>query len=305
MMQIGDIVNAVICLHLTALMGVILTTGGTLSLFVKHGFCITTDSDSDSDGMWSKSHLASCCLNISFAVLLYILLQKYNDKLSQLARGPLMINIPAIVLHGLSHLLLSLFEIGDTDSDTILDKTVYTFFYNEFSFATFFVIIDILIIIWGILLYGILVQDNSENIDKSVKDRTDSTVIALAAVFTGLQVFVVPMRHINNYTLLLLLITSAAHGIFENGKSKYYNVATLSINLPVSLCMWMETVGCEKYLVHLGGHLWFDIGFIFSILFYFFCVFLLETTDDNNSAGRFTKIVHIIARGGFPKPKLT
>ena len=261
--------------------------------FLKEGYCTA-----NGESLWANSHSACFCLNICFALLFYNFLQQNRNKLSDQARDVMMINIPAIVLHGLSHLTFAFF-LNKNATTSHADLTIYSLFYFEYSFVTCFFVADVVLIIWGVLLYGILAQSNhsppSSDWDTALHEHMDTIVFVLAFIFTVVQVFLVPLPHSNTFVYILLMLTASTYGMSLSSKGKYYNIMAVTINLPISLFSWIEVLGCDTFLVNIGGHLWFDIILVLSCLLFFFCVCLFETTDGKSStakSGFIKSIVH-------------
>lgn len=287
--QLGDIGNICACVSSLLFIALVTGTSGLMSpSFLKEGFCI-----SNAEKIWTSSHSASVCLNISFAVVLYSLLRRCRNKqLSNESCNLMAMNIPIIVLHGMSHLALT-FVLNSNDAATInnLDRTVYSLFYMEYSFVTFFFMFDVTLLIWGVVLYGVMAQCNTafssfsssaSSVGSYIQENMDTVVFVLALFFTIIQVSLVPLRHSNTYIHTCIILTTALCGIFSNSGGSYYTITVFTINLPMSIVSWIEAIGCDTFLIHIGGHLWSDILLVFSYLLYFFCVFLLETSKRGN-----------------------
>merc|ERR1719199_479382 len=60
-------------------------------------------------------------------------------------------------------------------------------------------------------------------------------------------------------------------GLMVNKKDKYYTLQGL-IFLPISFVPWIEATQCSNFLVHYGGHLWYDMSIPICILIYFYIV---------------------------------
>ena len=42
-------------------------------------------------------------------------------------------------------------------------------------------------------------------------------------------------------------------------KNEYYNATSLFIVGPVGVIAWIEGLACESFLIHYGGHFWYDM----------------------------------------------
>ena len=92
----------------------------------------------------------------------------------------------------------------------------------------------------------------------------------LAMGFLLFHYFMVPGTVSFSYVQAMLILTGAVNHITTPEKDKYYNVAALLFYLPVGLMGWMEGLACESIMIHIGGHLWYDMSIPISITIYFF-----------------------------------
>merc|ERR1712127_668807 len=61
-------------------------------------------------------------------------------------------------------------------------------------------------------------------------------------------------------------------------KGKYYNAVTIAL-APVGLIgTWAEGLMCEQFMVHIGGHLWYDM----LIPICYLCFFAYTKTQENS-----------------------
>ena len=59
-------------------------------------------------------------------------------------------------------------------------------------------------------------------------------------------------------------------------KDKYYSTRFLMIGLPILSVAWLEALACESFLIHYGGHVWFDNTIALSFLAYYCYVRIVE-----------------------------
>ena len=59
--------------------------------------------------------------------------------------------------------------------------------------------------------------------------------------------------------------------MYKSDKNRYYNATALLINMPSGIVGWIEAVTCDYFLVHYGGHFWYDTAIPLSfVVFYMY-----------------------------------
>ena len=53
-------------------------------------------------------------------------------------------------------------------------------------------------------------------------------------------------------------------------RHEYYNLVALIVRMPICIIPWIEAMACESFLVHIGGHFWFDMTIPLSLTAYIF-----------------------------------
>ena len=59
----------------------------------------------------------------------------------------------------------------------------------------------------------------------------------------------------------------------------------LIIILPIGIFSWVEALACDSFLIHVGGHVWYDAIIPISLTAYFFYVKGLQTTGGRKING--------------------
>ena len=164
--------------------------------------------------------------------------------------------------HGCGHLYLAL--KGKTDETTPSERAGGDPKKHALVFG-------ILFFFWFSLTYG-------------VKDQTGAVGhLMMALSYVGFHYFYVPGTIAFTYVQAVLIVTGAVSALTLKEKGKYYNVASILIFGPIAMMAWAEGFLCEKFFVHIGGHLWYDMVIPISYTIFFFYVRNIEL---GNSASK-------------------
>ena len=91
----------------------------------------------------------------------------------------------------------------------------------------------------------------------------------LALCFTVFHYFFVKQQvgfaYVQTCLILMLCITALV-----GPRDEFYNPIALIIRLPVCIVPWIESMACESFLVHIGGHFWYDMTIPLSLTAYIF-----------------------------------
>ena len=94
-------------------------------------------------------------------------------------------------------------------------------------------------------------------------------IVCLATYF---NYFVVPGILSFAYVSTTILLIKAMGYLLDKEADKYYGAASLFTSLPISLFAWVEALMCDSFLVHVGGHLWYDLTIPISMVCYLFYI---------------------------------
>ena len=116
----------------------------------------------------------------------------------------------------------------------------------------------------------------------NVKDQIGRALhLAMALVYVSFHYFFVPGTIAFTYVQAVLIVTAAVSMLMTKEKGPYYNAASLIITLPIGLMAWAEGFMCESLMVHIGGHLWYDMVIPISYTVYFFYIRNIELSESS------------------------
>jgi len=115
-----------------------------------------------------------------------------------------------------------------------------------------------------IVWYGFMRQRSAK--------RSASFAFGLALFHNSLQVFILPTRLFFTHVLLAVLASSSFRGLNREPKDKtiYYALEAWFVDVNILVMTFVEAFTCESFLIHIGGHLWFDMVVPFGFTAYFF-----------------------------------
>ena len=91
----------------------------------------------------------------------------------------------------------------------------------------------------------------------------------MALGFLGGHYYFVPSEvafaYVQTCIILMLSITELV-----GPKYDHYNAIALICRLPVCIIPWVEAMACESFLVHIGGHFWYDMTIPLGLTAYVF-----------------------------------
>jgi len=156
--------------------------------------------------------------------------------------------------HSLGHAYLALQTNDDTGGARIFEDL--TFSGRIFTFL-------VLQVVW----YGFMRQSSSK--------RSAWLAFALALFHNSLQVFVLPTRLFFTHVLLAVLASSSYRGLNRDYSEKtiYYALEAWLVDVNILVMTFVEAFTCESFLIHFGGHVWFDMVVPFGFTAYFFILF--------------------------------
>ena len=101
-------------------------------------------------------------------------------------------------------------------------------------------------------------------------------------VFVAFHYYFVPLQLAFGYvqTGLIVLIATAA---LMGPKNEYYNATALIVTGPIGVIGWIEGLACESFLVHIGGHFWYDMTIPIAMTAYIFYLKQNQTSDQKKT----------------------
>ena len=80
--------------------------------------------------------------------------------------------------------------------------------------------------------------------------------------------FILPAKFVFTYIQTTITL-SHMFSLTINEKDKYYTMQAFVL-LPIGFVPWIEATQCSNFLVHYGGHLWYDMSIPICLLIYFY-----------------------------------
>ena len=315
-MEYTDVINITIFLNVLTYLYSIIFTDTSSVLIKKYGYCITSSPNNNNNNMMLMSTHTSCCIiNILFFIMMVILTRRYSKRISNDFYSSMTMILPVVVFHSINHFFLSYYEDIDIEISEKLTYTPSQLFYLEYSFVTFFIVIDVVVVVWGVMIYGMVVidrqdlvdqqqhgyqfeqdLDDDENDDKDdvadqqrqqdndqqdIKKNLDTIIFSSSVIFSLFQCFLIPLKYNTTFIYIILMLCNSIFGLLFVKKTNYYKVRVVCLHLPMCLFCWIESMGCD-YIVVVGGHLLFDILLILCLLVYFLILFVVDVVDDDH-----------------------
>jgi len=221
------------------------------TVYQEEGFCVhakTTNS-------WFRGHFLSfyAC---SLTALWMRAMVFYGEfcGMSKESLKPIKKNSISLFGHSLGHAFLGYQTNNSTGGTRVFEDL--TFSGRIFAFVA-------LQIVW----YGFMRQRNSK--------RSHLTAFSLALFHNSLQVFILPTRWFFTHVLIAVLTSSALRGLSRDPKDKtiYYALEAWLVDVNILVMTFVESFTCETFLIHVGGHLWFDMVVPIGFTVYFFLLF--------------------------------
>ena len=68
-----------------------------------------------------------------------------------------------------------------------------------------------------------------------------------------------------------------------NVKDRYYDMESVLVDIPILLMTYVESITCDDFLVHYGGHVWFDMAVPFGFIVYYIILLAYPETKNDES----------------------
>ena len=117
-----------------------------------------------------------------------------------------------------------------------------------------------------------------------LKRQSGSAVIHMIVVMINALVsyFIVPTNLGLAYVSTSVTLFGAIGSLLDSEPIKEYLTASVIIGFPVSSAIWIEALMCDSFLVHIGGHLWYDLSIPLSMMAYL--VYVKNTSEKADPA---------------------
>jgi len=192
----------------------------------RDGFCVSNRELS----VYYQSHFLCFYADTAFCVLLYVLTTFFRGNLTEENVKSQKDQCMAIFGHGCAHLFIGLEEQkGNFDDAFELNNKV------------------ILILLF---FYGTFIR--------SVSSSLMRTIFSTVAV-TAIHILYVPKHYAFTYVQTVFVLMATIEAMFKD-KSTFYASSAIMVSLPIVTVPWIEYLACDDFLVHYGGHVWFDIS---------------------------------------------
>ena len=149
--------------------------------------------------------------------------------------------------HGFGHLILAFKPISTQTAYEVMAD-------SNFGHVIFF---SILFIFWYLL---------SKDTQKGFGNNGHLCFVLINSVLTYFFV-----RGVFGLAYVSAVICTAEAFTYMSMKKKtfYYNSGSLA-SMPIILVSYIEGLACDEILVHIGGHIWYDISIPFCLMAWFF-----------------------------------
>lgn len=200
----------------------------------RDGFCV---SNRDQSVYW-QSHFLSFYADTALGLLLYVITTYCRGPLSEDNVRVYKDQVIAVFGHGLAHAYLGFYE-GDPTRDHVANEILS----ENISFTAVLVLM---------IFYG--------GFMKSMTGDTPlwKTLLITVAV-TWVHIEFVPKRYAFTYVQTVMITGGLVQSV-QDSDNPFYNSESLMVSLPIALVPWIELLACDDFLIHIGGHVWFDIS---------------------------------------------
>jgi len=221
------------------------------TLYQEEGFCVHAKVENP----WLRGHAMSFYACSAMALWMQFLVYcGQQSGMSDDSLKPVKKNSISLFGHSLGHAYLAYQTNHATGGARIFEDL--TFKGQMLTFAA-------LQVVW----YGFMRQRSAK--------RSARFAFMLALFHNSLQVFILPTRLFFTHVLLAVLASSSYRGFNREYKDKtiYYALEAWLVDVNILVMTFVESFTCETFLIHIGGHVWFDmvvpLGFTvyFGILF--------------------------------------
>jgi len=221
------------------------------TLYQEEGFCVQAKVSSP----WMRGHAISfyaCCAMALW--MQFLVFCGLRCGMSAESMKPVKKNSISLFGHSLGHAYLA------TQTN---DATGGARIFEDLTFNGRILTFIVLQFVW----YGFMRQRS--------KKRSAAFAMGLALFHNSLQVFILPTRLFFTHVLLAVLASSSFRGLNReyHEKTIYYALEAWLVDVNILVMTFVESFTCESFLIHLGGHVWFDMVVPFGFTVYFFILF--------------------------------
>lgn len=221
------------------------------NLYQQEGFCVHAKVSSP----WMRGHAISfyaCCAMALW--MQFLVFCGLRSGMSPDSMKPVKKNSISLFGHSLGHAFLA----SQTN-----DATGGARIFEDLTFSGRILTFIVLQFVW----YGFMRQRSAK--------RSAGFAFAIALFHNSLQVFVLPTRLFFTHVLLAVLASSSYRGLNRDYSEKtiYYALEAWLVDVNILVMTFVESFTCESFLIHMGGHVWFDMVVPFGFTAYFFILF--------------------------------
>lgn len=256
-LRLGDYAKGVVSfLCLTFLSCLALHETGHLNIFAesyqRDGFCVANNQTSPAMQGHAIAFYADALMSIFMLGLVHI--GQTTLKFTEPALRPIKKNALSLFGHGCGHLYLA----AMTDLDSQHPSHIFEGLTTKQRMVAF--------VAFSGVWYGFMRDAR----------RSVAVTCAFALFHNVLQVFFLPSRFFFVHVLIAVLMNSAVRGLLRSPKEKdvYYDMEAILVDVPILLAMFVEAVACDSFLIHHGGHVWFDmvVPVMFTVYYLILCL---------------------------------
>lgn len=221
------------------------------NLYQEEGFCVQAKVSSP----WMRGHAISFYACSAMALWMqFLVFCGLRSGMSEESMKPIKKNSISLFGHSLGHAYLG-FQTNDETGGARI--------FEDLSFSGRILTFIVLQFVW----YGFMRQRSAK--------RTSTFAFALALFHNSLQVFILPTRLFFTHVLLAVLASSSFRGLSRDYSEKtiYYALEAWLVDVNILVMTFVESFTCETFLLHIGGHVWFDMVVPFGFTAYFFILF--------------------------------
>ena len=105
---------------------------------------------------------------------------------------------------------------------------------------------------------------------------------ACVCAFVAFHYYFVPLQLAFGYVQTVLIVMMCVTALV-GPKNEYYNATALIVTGPITITGWIEGLACESFLVHIGGHFWYDMTIPLGMTAYIFYLKQKQTPGQQKS----------------------
>lgn len=99
-------------------------------------------------------------------------------------------------------------------------------------------------------------------------------VLPVSILYTWIFIVWTPNRLalplVQTLTIIAMTLIALFSDVMLVADMRYSTPSSVIVGIPFGLMGWVESLTCEKFLIHIGGHFWYDVMIPITLCIYFY-----------------------------------